>query len=109
MLLATLGAVVLAAGNHFVSFFLGIELLSISLYALIAYPRKTDAHTEAGVKYLILAAVSSSFILFGMALIYADTGNMAIDRIGPALRGMPLQGGDPWLLAGLAMMVVGIG
>ena len=109
MLLATLGAVVLAAGNHFASFFLGIELLSVSLYALVAYPHKTQAHTEAGVKYLILAAVSSSFILFGMALIYADSGSMAIDRIGPALRGIPLQGGDPWLLAGLAMMVVGIG
>ena len=109
MLLATLGAVVLAAGNHFASFFLGIELLSISLYALIAYPHNTNAHTEAGVKYLVLAAVSSSFLLFGMALIYAGTGNMAIGSIGPALRGIRLQGGDPWLLAGLAMMVVGIG
>jgi NADH-quinone oxidoreductase subunit N len=109
MLLATLGAVVLASGNHFASFFLGIELLSVSLYALVAYPHKTDAHTEAGVKYLVLAAVSSAFILFGMALIYADTGSMVIDRIGPALRGMPLRGGDPWLLAGLAMMLVGIG
>jgi NADH-quinone oxidoreductase subunit N len=109
MLLATLGAVVLAASNHFASFFLGIELLSISLYALVAYPHETDAHTEAGVKYLVLAAVSSSFILFGMALIYAYTGNMAIDRIGPALSGMRLRGGNPWLLAGLAMIVVGIG
>jgi NADH-quinone oxidoreductase subunit N len=109
MLLATLGAVVLAASSHFASFFLGIELLRISLYALVAYPHKTDAHTEAGVKYLVLAAVSSSFLLFGMALIYADTGSMAIDRIGSVLRGMPLRGSDPWLLAGLAMMVAGIG
>ncbi len=92
MLLATLGAVVLAAGNHFASFFLGIELLSISLYSLVAYPHKTDSHIEAGVKYLVLAAVSSSFILFGMALIYAGSGSMAIDRIGPALSAMPASG-----------------
>jgi NADH-quinone oxidoreductase subunit N len=109
MLLSTLGASVLAACNHFASFFLGLELLSISLYALIAYPQKTDGHIEAGVKYLILAAVSSAFLLFGMALIYADSGHMVIDRIGPTLRGIQLQGGAQWVIAGLAMMVVGIG
>lgn len=109
MLLATLGASVLACSNHFASFFLGLELLSVSLYALIAYPHTTEGHIEAGVKYLILAAVSSAFLLFGMALIYAESGHMMIDRIGPALRGIPLQGGNPLLLAGLAMMVVGIG
>ena len=109
VLLATLGSSVLAASNHFASFFLGLELLSVSLYGLIAYPRTTDRHIEAGVKYLILAAVSSAFLLFGMALIYAGSGNMAIDRIGPMLRSARLQGGDPWLLAGLGMMVAAVG
>ncbi len=109
ILLATLGASVLAASNHFASFFLGLELLSVSLYALIAYPHKTERHIEAGVKYLILAAVSSAFLLFGMALIYADSGHMVIGRIGPMLRGIQLQGGPPWMIAGLAMIVVAIG
>jgi NADH-quinone oxidoreductase subunit N len=109
LLLATLGSSVLAASNHFASFFLGLELLSVSLYGLIAYPRTMDRHIEAGVKYLILAAVSSAFLLFGMALIYASSGNMAIDRIGPMLCSARLHGGDAWLLAGLGMMVVAIG
>jgi len=109
MLLATLGASVLAVSNHFASFFLGLELLSISLYALIAYPHKTNFHIEASVKYLILAAVSSAFLLFGMALIYAYSGHMAINRVGPTLREIQLQGGAPWLIAGLAMIVAAIG
>jgi NADH-quinone oxidoreductase subunit N len=109
MLLATLGASVLAACDHFASLFLGLELLSISLYGLIAYPHSLDRHVEAGVKYLILAAASSAFLLFGMALIYAGSGSMAIDRIGPMLRSMGPAGDGPLLLAGLAMMVVGIG
>jgi NADH-quinone oxidoreductase subunit N len=109
MLLATLGASVLAACNHFASLFLGMELLSISLYGLIAYPHSLDRHVEAGVKYLILAAASSAFLLFGMALIYAGSGNMAIDRIGPMLGSIRLADNGPLLLAGLGMMVVGIG
>lgn len=109
MLLATLGAAVLAACNHFAALFLGVELLSVSLYALIAYPHSLDRHVEAGVKYLILAATSSAFLLFGMALIYAASGNMAIDRIGEILGSIRLTGDGPLLLAGLGMMVVGIG
>ena len=63
LLLATLGSSVLAASSHFASFFIGIEILSVSLYALIAYTRN-ELSIEAGVKYLILTAVSSAFLLF---------------------------------------------
>ncbi len=82
---------VLAASNHFASFFLGLELLSVSLYALIAYRRGDVLGIEAGVKYLVLAAVSSAFLLFGMALVYAEPGTMEFSprwpthgRHGPA-------------------------
>jgi len=61
LLLATVGSMVLAASSHMVSFFLGLELLSISLYALIAYPRIEALPLEAGIKYLVLAASSSAF------------------------------------------------
>ncbi|HVS12738.1 MAG TPA: NADH-quinone oxidoreductase subunit N [Thermoanaerobaculia bacterium] len=101
--LATLGAAVLAAGTHFVSLFLGLEILSISLYALIAYPRR--AHdVEAGIKYLILAAASSAFLLFGMALLYARHGMMELRELGAVL-----AADQPIAIVGLGMVLVGVG
>lgn len=109
MLLATLGAIVLAASDHFATFFLGLELLSVSLYALIAYPHMTRGHIEAAMKYLVPASVSSAFLLFGMSLIYAYSGQMEIGTIGNELRAVQLHTGYRWMIAGLSMMVVGIG
>ena len=105
LMLAVLGCSVLAAASHFASFFLGIELLSVSLYALAAYLRHSDKSVEAGVKYLILAAVSSAFILFGMALVYAGTGSMAFSEI--AARAAGAYGLS--FLAGIGMIIVGLG
>ncbi len=81
LLLATIGAAVLVASNHFISFFLGLEILSIALYGLISYRRSDLRSLEAGLKYLILAAASAAFLLFGMALIYAELGTMAFNEI----------------------------
>ena len=106
MLIAVLGSLVLAAGTHFVSFFLGIETLSIPLYALIAYLRSKDEHIEAGIKYLILSAVSTSFLLFGMALIYARFGTMEFSRITELMVSYPP---DIVVLAGTAMVMTGVG
>jgi len=105
LLIATLGCMVLASAAHFASFFLGIEILSVSLYALAAYLRHSSSGIEAGVKYLILAAVSSAFILFGMALVYADTGSMAFNEI--AAHAVGVHG--PAFLAGTVMVLVGLG
>lgn len=107
LLLAILGSMVLVCSSHFASFFLGLEVLSVSLYALIAYPKSRLKHVEAGMKYLVLAAVSSAFLLLGMALIYADSGSMTISAIAfKATRDinytLPFS-------AGLVLMVVGIG
>src|SRR5436190_10075069 len=74
--LSTLGSAILTISQHFISFFIGLELLSVSLYALISYLRNRNNAIEAGVKYLVLAALTSAFLLFGMALIYMDTGTM---------------------------------
>jgi NADH-quinone oxidoreductase subunit N len=107
VLLASLGCMVLAAATHFASFFLGIEILSVSLYPLAGYLRHSDRSVEAGVKYLILAAVSSAFILFGMALVYAETGSLAFREI--ASRAASSAGYGPPFLAGLVMIIVGLG
>jgi NADH-quinone oxidoreductase subunit N len=107
LLTAALGAAVLAASSHFISFFLGLEILSISLYALNAYlyPRKTAL--EAGIKYLVLAAASAAFLLFGMALIYAAVGTMDFGHMAELM--METAEGDRTLLMpGLAMIITGM-
>jgi NADH-quinone oxidoreductase subunit N len=104
---STLGASLLAVANHFVLFFLGIETLSISLYILIAFQRSKDSSIEAGTKYLILASVSSAFLLFGMALIYTAFGTMQFSAIASAIgTGSQLS---PLVITGFGMMMVGIG
>jgi NADH-quinone oxidoreductase subunit N len=104
---STLGASILAVANHFIIFFLGIETLSISLYVMIAFQRTKDTSVEAGIKYLILASVSSAFLLFGMGLIYTATGNMQFSAIVSILNN---SGEMPALIvAGFVMMLVGIG
>ncbi len=107
LLLSTLGSSVLVAAGHFASFFLGLETLSISLYALIAYERESERGVEAGVKYLILAAASSAFLLFGMALVYAELGTMEFSVI--ASRSASADIHHVALLAGTGMIVIGIG
>jgi NADH-quinone oxidoreductase subunit N len=109
LLLAAAGAAVLAASDHFAAFFLGLEILSVSLYALVAYPHLTEGHIEAGVKYLILAAVSSAFVLFGMALIYAASGTMTFDQFGALLHRPRPEGVNMGMLTGAGLLVVGIG
>jgi NADH-quinone oxidoreductase subunit N len=107
LILATLGAITLTISKHFVSLFLGLEILSVSLYSMIAYLRKREKSDEAGLKYLIMAAFSSAFLLFGMALIYVETGSMEFGAIGTYLTGvaeMPMI-----LLTGIGLMIVGVG
>ena len=106
LLLATSGCAVLVSSIHFVSFLLGLEILSISLYGMVAYLTGRPQALEAGIKYLILASASAAFLLFGMALIYADTGSMAFSRVAE-----PPPGGSSLalLLPGIALTVTGIG
>jgi NADH-quinone oxidoreductase subunit N len=109
LLLAAVGSAVLTASNHFAAFFLGLETLSIALYALVAYPHLTEGHIEAGVKYLILAAVSSAFVLFGMALTYAASGSMTFDQFSTLVHALHPGGVNILSLAGAGFLVVGIG
>ncbi|MBD3382811.1 MAG: NADH-quinone oxidoreductase subunit NuoN [candidate division Zixibacteria bacterium] len=108
LLLAILGASVLSSSINFVSFFLGLELMTVSLYVMIAYLRDSSFSLEAGVKYLILAAASSAFLLMGMAFLYFETGSL--EFTGPIVE-YAQQGWQTSMLflAGLAFMLVGIG
>jgi len=106
LLLATLGSIALVSAAHFISFFLGLEILSVSLYALISYERSDAAAIGAGIKYLVLASVSAGFLLFGLALIYFETGTMEFARTSfPAAMGSV----NIMLFAGYALVFVGIG
>lgn len=106
VLLATLGAGTLAAARHFASFFLGLELLSVSLYGLIAYVRTGHRALEAGIKYLILSAASSAFLLFGMALIYFQRGTMEFAGIALSMAAERFPLG---FLGGLALILTAVG
>ena len=107
LFLCTLGACVLAVSKHFISLFLGLEILTVGLYALIAYLKTRHHNIEAGIKYLVLAAFSSAFLLFGMALIYLQTGSMEFSAIAGSLdAAQPLP---PLFLTGFGMILVGLG
>jgi NADH-quinone oxidoreductase subunit N len=106
LLIATAGCVILVASAHFVSFLLGLEILSVSLYALIAYLKERNQALEAAIKYLILASASAAFLLLGAALIYADTGTMEFSRIREISFG---GSGLALLVPGVVLTVTGIG
>jgi NADH-quinone oxidoreductase subunit N len=107
LLVATLGASVLVASRHFASLFLGMETLSVSLYGMLGYLREQKRSTEAGVKYLILAAAASAFLILGMALVYAESGSLLVADIGRRLASN--AGGPYWIAMGVGLILVGIG
>lgn len=87
--IAVLGALVMVSNNHFITTFLGMEMLSVGLYAMVAYPlhRSVAAQypMEASIKYLVLSAMSSGFVLFGIALLYAQTATLQFSDLSQAL------------------------
>jgi NADH-quinone oxidoreductase subunit N len=107
LLLAVFGSMVLVASNHLVSFFLGLEILSVSLYTLISYHYGSAAGAEAGVKYLILGAVSSAFLVFGLALIYFENGSFGFTRVVTWSAGVGASA--PVMSGALALVLVAVG
>jgi NADH-quinone oxidoreductase subunit N len=105
--LAVLGAMVLGASRNFAALFVGLELLSLSLFPLIAYRRGQPRALEAGIKYLVLSGVATGLLLFGMALLYAGIGSLELAAIGQALAasGGP---GDIWILGGVTLVIAGL-
>lgn len=105
--IATLGSATLVSANHFASFFLGLEILSVSLYGMIGYERNLKASVEAGLKYLVLAAASASFLLFGMALIYFELGTMEFGQMAEAAARPDVS--PSFVAVGAVLILVGIG
>ena len=106
LLLSTMGACVLAYASHVASLLLGLELLSVSLYALIAYPNKSILPLEAATKYLVLSGAASATALFGFALLYAATGTLEFAALGQQLDST--QAPTAVLLVGAAMVFAGL-
>jgi NADH-quinone oxidoreductase subunit N len=107
LLTALLGGSVLVGSSHFASFFMGLEILSISLFVLIGYPLKQARPLEAGIKYLILSGVSSAFLLMGMALIYAQCGELYFNGIGGYIASR--DDINIMVLGGIILIVAGLG
>ena len=107
VLLATLGACTLIISNHFIAFFLGLETLSIALFTMISYTRFQRERIEAAIKYLVLAAAASAFLLFGMAVIYTVSGTMQFNQL-PLITKLPTEG-QVFLTTGASLIIVGIG
>ncbi|HEY3985022.1 NADH-quinone oxidoreductase subunit NuoN [Cedecea sp.] len=107
VLIAALGGILLANANHLAALFLGIELISLPLFGLVGYAFRQKRSLEASIKYTILSAAASSFLLFGMALVYAESGSLSFVSLGKSLADNMLH--EPLLLAGLGLMIVGLG
>ncbi|QFI53688.1 NADH-quinone oxidoreductase subunit NuoN [Aeromonas simiae] len=107
LLIATAGGLVLAGSRHLASLFIGIEMLTLPMFGLVAYARGERHSLEAGVKYMVLSAASTGFLLFGMALLYAQAGSLSFADIGKTLTTSPEH--HPLLLGGIGMMLVGFG
>lgn len=104
--LATAGAFAMVASRHFASLYLGLEVMGIALYAMIAYLRESRIGTEAALKYLVLAAAGAAFLLFGMALVYAELGTLSLPELASATQAQSANG---VLLLGFAMVLAGVG
>lgn len=107
VLIAALGGILLANANHLASLFLGIELISLPLFGTVGYAFRQKRSLEASIKYTILSAAASSFLLFGMALVYAQSGDLSFVALGKNLGDGMLN--EPLLLAGFGLMIVGLG
>ncbi len=106
LLFATVGAMVMAASVNLLTIFLGLELLSIPLYVLNAFLRRTGISLEAGLKYFVVGAFASAFVVYGMALLYGATATMNIVEIGQ--RVVDAGALNPLTAVGLAMVVGGL-
>ncbi len=106
LLTAVLGMVVMAASNDLITIFLGLELMSLSLYVMVGFRRNQLESNEAALKYFLLGAFASGFLLYGIALLYGGTGATNLQRIGDFLGDSPLAM-NPLVMAGGLLVLTG--
>jgi len=85
MLTALLGMMVMISANSFVTLYLGLELMSLSLYAMVALQRESERAVEASMKYFVLGALASGFLLYGMSMLYGATGTLEVTGVADAI------------------------
>ena len=108
LLLATSGMMILAAARDLIIVFLGIELMSIAVYVLVGINRRRERSAEGAIKYFLLGAFSTAFLLYGIALVYGATGATNFATIGANIQKYQLQHSG-LLLVGIALLIVGFG
>lgn len=105
-LFSLLGMMVMISAGHFLTLYLGLELLSLCLYAMVALQRDSAAATEAAMKYFILGALASGLLLYGMSMLYGATGSLDVATVSEAIkRGVPNK---ELLVFGLVFVVAGL-
>jgi NADH-quinone oxidoreductase subunit N len=106
VLFALLGMMIMVSGSHFLTLYMGLELLSLCLYTLVALDRENPRATEAAMKYFVLGALASGMLLYGMSMIYGATGALELDEVRRALvSGVP---DHAVLILGLVFVVAGV-
>lgn len=104
LMIAATGGMVLVSSQHLVALFIGLELMSVPLYGLVAYSLKNRRSLESGIKYLVLSGAASAFLAFGMALVYADTGSLLM-----ADWAVKASAESPLVVLGCALILIGLG
>ena len=105
-LFAVLGMMVMTSAASLLTVYLGLELLSLSLYALVAFDRDSRLASEAAMKYFVLGALASGMLLYGISMIYGMTGSLDLEEVGSAVAATGLE--SPVLVFGLVFVVVGV-
>jgi NADH-quinone oxidoreductase subunit N len=108
ILFATLGMMLMAAGSHLITIFLGLETMSISIYILAGIIQEDRRSTEAALKYFLLGAFATGFLLYGMALIYGATGSFYLKEVASYIASKNLLR-NPMLLMSLVFLTIGFG
>ena len=108
LLSATLGMVVMAASNDLITIFLGLELMSIALYVMVGFRRNLLESNEASMKYFLLGAFASGFLLYGIALLYGATGSTHLREIATFVKDSPVVSSPLFTFGGL-LVLTGLG
>ena len=110
ILFATVGMMLMAAGTDLIVIFLGLETMSMAIYVLAGILRHQTRSNEAALKYFLLGAFASGFLLYGIALVYGATGSVQLDKVAVFIGSHTHDGSfSPLLLVGIALLIVGFG
>jgi len=105
-LVALLGVMVMVSAGNLLTVYLGVELLSLSLYAMVAFDRESGVAAESAMKYFVLGAISSGALLYGFSILYGVAGTLQLDELAVSVR--EVGAGNLGLIFGLTFVIVGI-